>query len=387
MEGNTAYFFGDVLCVIMLFIIGYNSLKQLGRLLHEKLFLEIILSALIMLMADIVWWLVNGKAFAMFRVINIIASGCYLFFTVFTGYIWMCYVDLNLFNEWGRERKKRLVVYAVPAVIMLLTTLLTPYTKWLYYVDSSNIYHRGELYLIQVVSGLFYIVLSAVLSIIRAVREPVSRKRKDYLAFVLYVGFPFAGGIMQIFMPDLPFAVVGLSLSVMIAYINVQNKKVSEDSLSGINNRHGLNMYLDQVLNDSKSSKKKLYFLLMDIDEFKSINDNYGHIEGDNAIIIVADILSRVCNRQQDFLARYGGDEFAIVCERNSPEEVEKLKADIQNALDAENASSKHPYVLALSIGSSQFFIDGRNQDEVISQADKQLYEVKSRRKQSASLV
>ena len=117
--------------------------------------------------------------------------------------------------------------------------------------------------------------------------------------------------------------------------------------------------------------------LIMDVNKFKEINDTYGHLEGDNALIKVAEALTSVCDKKGDFVARYGGDEFTIICKRDSDREVEELIKEIMIAIDLTNALSEKEYKLSLSIGYAQFFKDGDDQNSIMSIADKKLYEMK----------
>ncbi len=121
----------------------------------------------------------------------------------------------------------------------------------------------------------------------------------------------------------------------------------------------------------------------MDIDKFKYINDNYGHLEGDTALVKTAVLLNGICDRHHDFVARYGGDEFVIVCRRRSASEIEELKDEINKAVLQMNKAENLPYTLSLSIGSAMFDINKSN-DEIFAEADKKLYSIKSERASEA---
>ena len=76
--------------------------------------------------------------------------------------------------------------------------------------------------------------------------------------------------------------------------------------------------YLFNNENEGKSSKKDLYLFLLDIDQFKKINDELGHVVGDQIILKTAEILKQIAHLHNCFISRYGGDEFIIVCERDN---------------------------------------------------------------------
>ena len=95
----------------------------------------------------------------------------------------------------------------------------------------------------------------------------------------------------------------GISLSVLLVFINVQNKQISIDTLTGINNRRQLALYIASELS-ALSKKGELYYLIMDVDKFKSINDTYGHLEGDNALIKIASLLNSLCEIKNDYSCR-----------------------------------------------------------------------------------
>ena len=119
---------------------------------------------------------------------------------------------------------------------------------------------------------------------------------------------------------------------------------------------------------------------MIDVDYFKSINDNFGHLEGDEALIRVANALKQGCTscRKRPYIARYGGDEFIIITEL-SEEETLELCSSIKNKLKELNDNAGVRYSLNLSIGCAAWK-SGMTANDLINTADFNLYKKKAAR-------
>ena len=118
---------------------------------------------------------------------------------------------------------------------------------------------------------------------------------------------------------------------------------------------------------------------MLDINKFKQINDEYGHQEGDNALVIVAEALKKTCFNKDCFVSRYGGDEFAVLCWAGDDAEVYAIEKEILLNLRHLLIAKKLPYKLSLSIGFEERGKDCfGNPDELLRKADRALYEAKS---------
>jgi diguanylate cyclase (GGDEF)-like protein len=117
--------------------------------------------------------------------------------------------------------------------------------------------------------------------------------------------------------------------------------------------------------------------LMLDIDQFKAINDTYGHIEGDNAIITAAHVLKKSV-RKGDIVSRYGGDEFLIILDQCSPVTPGQVIERIEENLSILNAERKLPYAIAFSIGYRVFSdLEGLSSDKIFSSIDELMYQDK----------
>lgn len=373
-----AYIFGDVICLIMLLFISNASRRHTRILLAERYFLEMSLATAILLISDIIWPLVNGVTLPGFRLLNIIINLIYMVLTGFIGFLWIVYVDFKVRRRLDSSHYKRVIMFSIPMLVLLGLTLTSPKTHILFYIDENNYYRRGKLMWIRLCVMILYVLWAAVLTLIGIKRQKTKQKKDEMRALLQFTFFPLIGIFMQLFYLNLPFTAVGISLSVLLVFINVQNKQISIDTLTGINNRRQLALYIDSEISAS-TKKGELYYLIMDIDKFKSINDTYGHLEGDNALIKIASLLNSLCEKQNDFVARYGGDEFVIVCRRHNEAEVEALNQEILSAVSKLNAEGTLPYTLSLSVGSAKFDTSKSN-DEIFAEADKKLYSIKSER-------
>lgn len=373
-----AYIFGDVICLIMLLFISNASRRHTKILLAERYFLEMSLATAILLISDIIWPLVNGVTLPGFRLLNIVINLVYMVLTGFIGFLWIIYVDFKVRRRLDSSHNKRVIMFSIPMLVLLVLTLTSPKTHILFYIDENNCYRRGKLMWIRICVMILYVLWAAVLTLVGIKRQKTKQKKYEMRALLQFTFFPLIGIFMQQFYLNLPFTAVGISLSVLLVFINVQNKQISIDTLTGINNRRQLALYIDSEFSAS-SKKGELYYLIMDVDKFKSINDTYGHLEGDNALIKIASLLNSLCEKQNDFVARYGGDEFVIVCRRHSEAEVEALKQEILSAVSKLNDEGTLPYTLSLSVGSAKFDTSKSN-DEIFAEADKKLYSIKSER-------
>lgn len=151
---------------------------------------------------------------------------------------------------------------------------------------------------------------------------------------------------------------------------NMLRQKAERDALTGLLNRQSFEQLEESLRNPSK----KLAFLLVDVDVFKAINDNYGHDTGDQALIKVANLLEDNF-RKADYVLRIGGDEFAVI--------MEKITADkkqiIRDKIDAVNEVLQHPQgdfpKYSVSVGVA--FSEQGFHDELFHQTDTALYHTK----------
>jgi len=151
-------------------------------------------------------------------------------------------------------------------------------------------------------------------------------------------------------------------------------EKAEHDALTGLLNREAFDKLKD-FYSDAEGS---LAFLIMDIDDFKSVNDNFGHETGDAALIRVSDLLKE-CFRSNDFPIRFGGDEFVVIMteiEKSQKGVIERKVNYINDVLKVEvNGLPK----LSMSVGIA--FSDHGFEDDLIERADKALNQTKKKGK------
>jgi len=183
-------------------------------------------------------------------------------------------------------------------------------------------------------------------------------------------------------------SVLWLALISIRMIINRSEKKLFElsvtDNLTGLLSRRGFFMSA-KVLYEYSQRLDGLWICFMDVDKLKTINDVYGHEEGDEAIIAVAEILKKTF-RKSDVIGRIGGDEFAV-CGFYAAKSDELFITRMDKNLESFNKTSSKPYTLSVSKGCLMKSEDMKDATlaEIIQEADKRMYASKANRRKNAS--
>lgn len=157
--------------------------------------------------------------------------------------------------------------------------------------------------------------------------------------------------------------------------IEYYSNKLKKDQLTNLYNRHGLNNAFKNMLENNIPFS----IILCDIDYFKKINDKYGHIEGDNALKYISEIL-RSSTRKTDYIIRYGGEEFLIIlpyCNKEVAEEIaNNIKQKLNNNVFTLSNNSKS-IKITMTFGITELN-ENKNITSLIKEADDALYQGKT---------
>ena len=158
------------------------------------------------------------------------------------------------------------------------------------------------------------------------------------------------------------------------------------DPLTQLPNTRFMFMHLTRELARAERLKSEVSLLVMDLDNFKDINDTYGHHVGDRALREVAGVL-RAGIRPYDICVRYAGDEFIVVLSGCGGEEAERKRLELQRAVDGLQFEARPGKMLplAISIGASVFPHDGDSYETLLATADSRMYRDKTRRKRETA--
>ncbi|MGE4352558.1 MAG: GGDEF domain-containing protein [Oscillospiraceae bacterium] len=366
----------NIFALAMLLFI-YMNVHNKGKkyLFEQKVFLIMLTLNAILLMLDTLQWLLNGRPGLTLRVVSIIIAVIYCAMTPLPCFFWSIYADYQIFGD-EKRIKKLFSPMAIPLFINFALALLSAFYGLIFVIGQDNIYHRGILFYLMAGICYFYLVYSSV-SIFYS-RHLI--EKKVYISLLLFALPPFIGGIVQSLFYGVSIIWACTAFSIMIIFFNIQNNQLYIDDLTGLYNRRQLNNYMREWVRNGKGSSV-LGAIMIDLDSFKTINDSWGHLAGDMALVEVGKILKSNF-RNEDLICRYGGDEFIIVLKVEKMDDLIDAAKRLKASAEKFNGSKKFPYSINFSIGFDLFDRkSGITVQQFMRHLDHLMYGDKSRKK------
>lgn len=372
MTNFPAVYIANGTAILLLFVILLSTKKPVRHgLFDEKLFYLMVLLNVLQCLIDTAAFIVDGKAgyHTLSKVLNV-----FLFVSgAIFAYSWVIYADYKLFTD--MERIKRIYPFVgIPAMLIIIGYLINLATPVFFVIDEYNIYRRTSLFPVAYAVIYFYLAYGVVL--ICSYRKKVHKYL--FLPVVLFVIPVIIGSLLQFFFYGYSLMWLGLSIGMIALFVNVQNEASYVDTLSGVFNRQYLNNILF-MLSKKKATATVPAGIMLDIDNFKSINNRFGHTVGDDAISTVGKML-RTAVDDQGIVCRYGGDEFVILIYINSQKELRDMVDMIKKQEALFNQSEKKPYKINFSIGCGTYENMYESIDDFLKKMDTSMFEDKKRK-------
>lgn len=358
-----------VLLMIYLRMTRIDNMEN--RYAGEKLFDILIWITIGGCLTEMLTFLIDGRLFPGGRVISYLTNSLCFLGTCSVGFLWCLYVDFRIYNNIRRMRKIAvlLVMPLIVESVMLLINLSG--AGLIFTVSESNVYQRGSMTWIAYLILFFYFFYS-----IATVKR--SGKNSLYLQFfpVFYFVVPcMVGTIVQGMLYGISVGWTSVAIAFLFVHIQIQARNSFVDSLSGLFNRR----YLDCILSQFKrSARRQLYGIMIDVNDFKKINDAYGHSNGDDAIRSIGRILSDSVT-EKAIAIRYAGDEFMILVQAEQEEAVLEIMERVERNLKIFNVSGEAPYTLSFAMGYSRFDELSGNMERFLAEMDEAMYTEKQR--------
>ncbi|NLE15787.1 MAG: GGDEF domain-containing protein [Spirochaetales bacterium] len=335
-----------LLCLLLLgFCYAATTWKPLfggsGATLSLRLYHLFILFTTIMLVTDLLGWLFDGVEGRFVHGLLLAIHTIYYAVHSLPTICYILYAELLLYQNPQRLRRWKLPLMALSS-LLALGSIASGITGWFFSVDAQNVYSRGTWFIGYAVVQLLLLGASLI-PLIGAARKSTAR---TYWTLVFFPVIAFAGGLLQSLVYGLVLIWPVTTVFLVAAALNIQKNQIGIDHLTGISNR----LWFDEMLGHSFHQQQRFGCILMDLDGFKQINDTLGHDAGDLALQEMARILRRVAG-PKDTVARYGGDEFAILMHEASEYHLQELVSRIELEVAMSNQASKRGYLLSVSMG------------------------------------
>ncbi len=372
------YAITEVFCIIYAGIILFHLNDSIGTENEVMELKHIIVSYIVLLLMDIIWalscdFIINPPDFV-YKISSALITiafpvGCYFWYRFARERLRPSYM----------HNKKIISIFNIPIFAIIVLDIASIFTGWIFYTDENYLYHNGKLFWLQLTVDYFYLIIPTVNALYCVFKTRSRSQKYEYMMYAVYMIAPLLAGTLEDFFPTVPVVALSFFMAIHLLFLMIQNMQIYNDALTNLNNRRRLNKYLEEKI-DSSSNENRIVIFMLDINRFKFINDSYGHVEGDHALITFSDALKMVSCEFSTFIARYGGDEFCLVTKYD-----DNIVENIQNCINAsvkraqEKNGSILKYELTTSIGYSICDSSDINPDILIKKADDMLYANKRR--------
>jgi diguanylate cyclase (GGDEF)-like protein len=258
--------------------------------------------------------------------------------------------------------------YAIAAVDCMIT-IASVFNGFYFYIDENDIFQFADGYIVHIIFIFIQLFGSGIYSFVQSFSNKQVKLKKEYRLPLLFIIIPSATAILEGILPLSPIVSLGIFLPIHFAFLEIQNSEIYSDALTGLNNRRRMEIFLQDMIHGA-TEEKPFWIHMIDVNDFKQVNDQFGHLVGDRALQLVADAIHNVSDKQHGFCARYGGDEFVLI----SGDETE-IQDDIQNEVNSlrELCADLVPKI-TVCMGHTVCHSDALTASQLIAQADEQLY-------------
>ena len=367
------YFQVNFVCLMIMAKLWRTVFYDYRSQYESRLFSYVLFFTTIFTISDAGWIIFTSLLFPGNILVNYIVNIVYFVSSAYIGISWFCEFILGYKFE---KNKPLFHILHIPFLLLVILSLSSPLTHLIFYIDDANVYHRGPLHTLQVFCMNVYFVTTSIQGIIRLFDKNEIAMKKKYISISTLILWAFTAQMIQVYIPGYPTIEIGLVMALFSVYVELRNSIISIDQLTQINNRTQLLKYLSQKFKsfNSDDSSKNLYLMMLDVDDFKKINDKFGHLEGDFALKLVADSLKKVAANTSCFISRLGGDEFVVVCEKENDSMAESLSEAIRNQILQDSSQSEKNYRISTSIGFAKKDSHNATVADLLKSADESMY-------------
>ena len=283
------------------------------------------------------------------------------------GMLWVLYVNDRIYHS-RQQLRRWLLPVAVPVALIAVLLVCDLFgAGFIFSISERNVYQRGALV------ALTYLAVFADYGISLAMAIAAVRRNNHVRFFpVPYFVVPCVlGTVVQSLRYGLSVGWFCVSLAFLFVQLHLYNENAFVDDMSGLYNRK----YYDCVIRKLASSRKRgiVSGIMLDVNQFKDINDRFGHSAGDDAIRNLGRILSEITT-ERNIAFRQAGDEFVIISIGAGKQEAEQLMELLTQKVEAFNASSGKPYRLSLAMGYTIWDEEKFDPDAFLHRMDMQMY-------------
>lgn len=366
----------EVVYIAIVAYVAYKTNNNIGTIAETMHLRRMEICFIIEAVSQLLWMLDYAGMWNLSDFMLWVVNLIYLCSVALCMYEWLCFIAEKV-RFLGKERLTQFVLRLQTAAIVLhlLFILLSVHTHWIFYIDADGAYQRGDLFWVNI--AFCYSNWAWTTFLIVANRRKASRVINHQLKKLLLISFlPVLAGILQFCFYNVPFLESSDMLSVLLVFTVLQDDQIKTDALTGLNNRAQFDRVYERML--SRADIDSFVIFVADIDRFKHINDTYGHLAGDRALLLVADGL-RSLGKDHSTLGifRYGGDEFVLLIPRKDIAEFEAFAREINEKLLQAEKRASLSFEVKFSVGYhvvDDSLIDGKKAFEA---ADRMLYDAK----------
>lgn len=353
---------------LVLFLLLYRIRIAQTNQFDEKAYNFMLIVTFIATINETLSFIIDAHPGFIFHILQYISNTISSASSGIIGYCWCLFVEYHIHRNFERIKKKSRIL-AIPliiATILIIINLLG--TGIIFDISKENVYTRCPMNFILYIFVFVYYIES-IYTVHKAKYDSIL---VEFFPIYYFIIPCMIGTMIQGFFFGVSTIWLCVAIAFIIVYIEIQISISFIDDLSGLYNRKYMNHYLNKLQNDKT---KHVYGFMMDINDFKAINDTYGHLKGDYALIQFGIILQHSIDKDSVAI-RMGGDEFVIFAKLKSDEEALALKKQIKYNVRQFNIKSKEPFHLSFSIGIAKF--NGKNTDAFLSAMDDSMYEAKN---------
>ena len=373
MDLRSIYVANGVGIVILILLFYVSRAKIVGKRMEDRLLTFMVFGIMLGCCMEMLSYTLDGRLFPGARLLNYIANTYLFSVNLLLPFSLLVYIDLGLYGDPGRIWKKYRIQIII-GIIMFAANILNFFVPLSYVITAQNVYERRPFSYAYYVVILYYCITSFFLTR----RYEKEKGAKAFFNINLFLFPVLLGAGLQFLFYGLSLAWISAAVGLTGLFMMQQNEMAYIDALTDTYNRQYFNHILSAWI---KRGNNGVAGVMLDVDDFKRINDTCGHSEGDKALTALADILKRACSAQE-WVFRFAGDEFIILKLTRDADGLAACMEEVGRRLAVFNGEGR-PYRLSVSYGMS--YLETDDVDAFMKEMDAKMYAMKESRHERAS--